>query len=280
MLRSNDISTWVGEICDQFDDRWQAGGNPRVEDVLPPEAEDRGALMVMLRELLAIDMEYRWKEYFKTDALSRRPWLEDYIQRFPVLRNSRSTVIQLLMSEFRARQVWGDRPSMATYQERFPKLGHSMTAKLHEVLGSLVASEVKVFSEGVLRFSAPVERPVLVGRQRKDEPSPVWMERDDDVERLVVAAANDRRMSRQHMRIELVAVNRLLVVNCSEVLDLEVEGTKVAPGNVQHVCPPASMSLGSYVVRFVTTSKVEGLDIFSVDVQSKNGNSANGECLP
>ena len=271
-LDTNDIDEWVGEVCDQFDERWQAGCFPNVEDVLPPNAEEQGALLAMLRELLAIDMEYRWREFFRAEAVApkqratsrrRRPWLEDYVRRFPVLTTSPSTVVQLLKSEFRTRQVWGDRPSLVTYAKRFPKLGKSLLAALHEVLAQIVTSEIKVFTDETLRFSAPVTRPVVLGRQRKNEPKPIWMDQDDDVDRLVIARADDRSTSREHVRLELVAVDRLLIVNHSELLETTLGNDTILPGQVHHTCPPASISIGSSVVRFITVSKIRNLEIHS-----------------
>ena len=105
-------------------------------------------------------------------------------------------------------------------------------------------------------------RPLSIGRQRGNEPEPVWMDQDDDVDRLVVAPATDRAISRIHSHVELVAVNRLVIVNRSETAEVglsELEGN-LMPGEIYPTCPPVSLSIGETVVRFTTTSKIPGLD--------------------
>lgn len=270
-LNSNQIAEWIGEVCDELDRRWQSGCYPNVDDVLPPDAEVRGALLPMLRELLAVDLEYRWRQHFspsdarKSSSSHRRPWFEDYIRRYPILTTSPSTVIQLLKCEFRTRQIWGDRPSIATFIQRFPKLGQSLMGALREVLAQLVTMEVKAYRAGQITFSASVFRPLSVGRQRGDEPVPVWMDQEGDVDRLVIAPAEDRSVSRTHARLELVAVDRLIVVNCSDSLDLHLgdSGRRIIPGEVFPTCAPVSVSLGTVVIRLTTSTKIPNLDIHS-----------------
>src|SRR3954447_4942320 len=61
-------------LCDRFESEWLAGGRPRLEDFLPlVEEADRPAL---LRELLAIELDYRRR-------LGEQPTAEEYRPRLP-----------------------------------------------------------------------------------------------------------------------------------------------------------------------------------------------------
>ena len=55
----------VDAVCDRFDALWQAGNTPRVEDFLDcvPEAARRD----LLRELIALEVEYRLKAQERPD---------------------------------------------------------------------------------------------------------------------------------------------------------------------------------------------------------------------
>ncbi|HEY2839860.1 MAG TPA: protein kinase, partial [Pirellulales bacterium] len=64
----------VEEVCADFEQRWRAGQRPIIEELLgDAEGLNRSAL---LRELLAIELEYRFLS-------GERPDLKEYSQRFP-----------------------------------------------------------------------------------------------------------------------------------------------------------------------------------------------------
>jgi hypothetical protein len=74
----------VNTACDGFEEAWQAGQRPRIEDFLGkvPEAEQAA----LLRELVALDMVYRRQA-------GEQPQFEDYRARFPDVSLSLSATL-------------------------------------------------------------------------------------------------------------------------------------------------------------------------------------------
>ena len=74
------------------------------------------------REILMIDLErrYRAKRGSLHDELGHQPRLEDYVRHFATLGLELELNLECICEEYRARTVWGDRPSAAHYVERFP----------------------------------------------------------------------------------------------------------------------------------------------------------------
>jgi formylglycine-generating enzyme required for sulfatase activity/tetratricopeptide (TPR) repeat protein len=64
----------IDGICDRFEDAWQAGQRPQIEDYLSDTPEPLRSLL--LRELLKLDLVYRRQS-------GETPVAADYVQRFP-----------------------------------------------------------------------------------------------------------------------------------------------------------------------------------------------------
>jgi hypothetical protein len=106
-------------LVDQFREAWQAGNCPRVETFLPPQPASgpSAARQELLEELVAVEMEYRWRGGPRLDA--GRPKLEEYLKRFPELGGPERVSMALVGAEYRARHLWGDRPGFEEYPGRF-----------------------------------------------------------------------------------------------------------------------------------------------------------------
>jgi serine/threonine protein kinase/ABC-type branched-subunit amino acid transport system substrate-binding protein len=70
------LAARVDAACDRFEAAWQAGQRPRVEDYLGDAPEPERS--VLLRHLIAVDIEYRQKH-------GEQPQAEEYRVRFPAL---------------------------------------------------------------------------------------------------------------------------------------------------------------------------------------------------
>jgi hypothetical protein len=95
--------TWqrVDSIVQRFEEAWQAGQHPTLEDYLPPEGPDRLAVLI---ELAHIDLERRLKAGEPVSA-------EEYLRRFPELAAD-AAALQLTEAE-RAFRVLQALPAMA-----------------------------------------------------------------------------------------------------------------------------------------------------------------------
>jgi serine/threonine protein kinase/phage FluMu protein Com len=111
------------ERLEGFEEAWQSGIPPRLEEFLPAGGDPE-----LLAELVRIDLEYRWRN-------GERSLVEVYLARFPTLATGGRLAVELIGEEYYVRRRWGDRPSHAEYATRFPQ----QAAALPEVLSRLDA---------------------------------------------------------------------------------------------------------------------------------------------
>ena len=121
---------------DRFDTQWRSGKLPEIEHYI--EGANDQECREVLPELIAIDLEYRWrisdqstrnqisanieqlvKATQRPDDLGSSPMLEAYFKRWPALKSDDATVATLVAEEYRARHRWGDRPGQDEYVKRF-----------------------------------------------------------------------------------------------------------------------------------------------------------------
>ena len=135
-----------------FEAAWCEGRPEPIERFLP--AEGHPCREATLEELVQIEMEFAWKAYGGNPQDRLPPRVEDYLARFPSLRQP-SVVLRLLRQEDRLRRIGGESPTGEEYRQRFPELcadglefigqlpaGGATTRRLpefpgHEVIGEL-----------------------------------------------------------------------------------------------------------------------------------------------
>jgi tetratricopeptide (TPR) repeat protein len=98
-------------LREHFEQAWQAGTPPSIEDYLTSSVQDRTTL---LRELVQTDLEYRLRAGEAVRA-------EEYLGRFPELASDAEALLGLIAAEYRHRQHLGQQPALAEYLERFPE---------------------------------------------------------------------------------------------------------------------------------------------------------------
>jgi serine/threonine protein kinase len=67
-----------------------------------------------LTELIKADLEIRWRR-------GQNGLLENYLEQFPELGTVHTLPAALIYEEYRARQRYGDKPALDSYQARFPE---------------------------------------------------------------------------------------------------------------------------------------------------------------
>jgi WD40 repeat protein/serine/threonine protein kinase len=134
----------VRDLADRFDEAWQRGAPPRIEDFLRDAHGSDGtpldetARRELLEELVKLDLEYRWRGQVPVDgATVSWLFLEDYAARLPELGPPERLPVALIAEEYRVRHRYGDRPSSHHYAERFPHHGPALAAALRAVDDSL-----------------------------------------------------------------------------------------------------------------------------------------------
>jgi len=119
---------------ERFEEAWQRGAEPRINDFLPPDTvENRACRRNLLEELIKIDLERRWRSDAHPTNGPKRRLLGDYFQHHPELGGLAECSVELIVEEFRVRRRWGDRPSVADYAVRFPAQGRPLLERLAQV---------------------------------------------------------------------------------------------------------------------------------------------------
>jgi WD40 repeat protein/serine/threonine protein kinase len=113
--------TWerLDHLVMEFEDAWEAGRRPRVEDFLPPAGPERSAALV---ELVHVDLERRLKagEFVRVEA---------YLAAYPELADQASILLDLLRAEHALRRPREPRLGLAEYLRRFPQ--HAAALRQH-----------------------------------------------------------------------------------------------------------------------------------------------------
>lgn len=142
----------------QFEEDWEAGSPPSIAECLASLGDLSGECrqrQALLRELVAIDLECRWKHSGSLETLTRahddsalppagseipcKPLLEDYRSRFPELGSQEALPVELIAREYRVRHRWGDRPAHAEYSMRFSAQDPTLRDELFKVDRELAA---------------------------------------------------------------------------------------------------------------------------------------------
>jgi serine/threonine protein kinase len=98
-------------MADRFEQACRGAGPVDLTEFLPPQGDPLRP--VALQELIKTDLEIRWRHRQNVS-------LESYLARFPELGSAASLPAALIYEEYRARQLYGDRPPLDGYRGRFP----------------------------------------------------------------------------------------------------------------------------------------------------------------
>src|SRR5262245_7828582 len=100
------------EAVDAFEDAWQSGRTPVIDDFLPADAAARAAVLV---RLVHIDLEYRLRR-------GESVRVEAYLERFADLAAESEVLLDLLAWEFHIRRIGEPGLTISEYRLRFPHL--------------------------------------------------------------------------------------------------------------------------------------------------------------
>jgi WD40 repeat protein len=143
MTPASQHRTLLRAAADRFDADWQNETPPLIEDYFSAflartgQDLDAPARAEVLRELIKIDLEYRWKG-------RAEPWLlDDYAVRLPELGGPATWPVDLIAEEYRARQRWGSQPPEWDFLARFPGREAEVETALRAVDQSLTGPSTK-----------------------------------------------------------------------------------------------------------------------------------------
>src|SRR5207245_6841792 len=93
-MNARDDSALLTTLVERFEEAWNAGSSPSLEEFLPADASQRGAALAVLAHL---DLTRR----LQAGEPAR---IEAYLARFPELAHNRQGMLALIAAEFDLRQ--------------------------------------------------------------------------------------------------------------------------------------------------------------------------------
>lgn len=117
-----DDSSTLESLYEKFESAWVQTPFPDLRNYL---GENTGESQVtLLAELIQIDLERRWRSDVAVpaaDPIPARPKIEDYLTALPEFESLDQIPLEVIVAEFRVRQIWGDQPDLSDFVSRFPQ---------------------------------------------------------------------------------------------------------------------------------------------------------------
>lgn len=148
-------STHEAQI-EAFEAAWRTAPPPDIAPFITEAAPHRLAL---LRELVCVDLELRWKRSAESGDNSLPLTLRDYLARFPELGSPDQPPLELLAEEYRVRHRWGDGPTQAMFLEQHPAQSASLAPLLAEIDAELALESIA--PQRIAPTTAPMPPPAF-----------------------------------------------------------------------------------------------------------------------
>src|SRR3954447_3705622 len=108
---SRELSEQCEVVIRRFEDAWQGRLRPDLESYLPTTLTDDTRLLV---ELVHIDLDFRLRN-------GEPARVEHYLERYPLLKNDRDALLDLIVAEYNLRRHWRADVAAEEYPQRFPQ---------------------------------------------------------------------------------------------------------------------------------------------------------------
>lgn len=153
-------------LIEKFEQEWRDGNRPTVATFvrkrLTSESNaDKSVEASLVHELIAVDLEWRWKYSRCHGFASRR--VEEYWHELPSLGSLETIPMSLVEEEYRVRRLWGDHPEHDELLARFPQHAAILSARLAGVDRELQAELGDVGAWGALNSTTEM---TAAARQR------------------------------------------------------------------------------------------------------------------
>src|SRR4051812_10181312 len=122
----------VDRAVRSLEEEWRRG-EPQLEQHWAKHDPDRTTSV--LAALVKADLRCHF-------ARGRRPTINDYLDRFPILRDEDDRVLSLIYEEFCLREEQGERPEAESFCRRYEPWRDSLASQLkyHQLLSRVVGS--------------------------------------------------------------------------------------------------------------------------------------------
>jgi hypothetical protein len=139
-VSDGDSHSRVEQQIAAFESAWQEGSLPNLNDFFTGESLIDATLA---RELAAVDMEFRWRHADEIEhpdnTNGQPPSSHDYADLFRDENGIHSLPIELVIEEYRIRNVWGDCPSASTFAQEYQGIFRSFVRALQDIDAELLA---------------------------------------------------------------------------------------------------------------------------------------------
>ncbi|TWU07499.1 hypothetical protein [Stieleria varia] len=237
-----------GDLLDQLDQSWIAGGPVDLAELLSRVSADDSTLA---QELCAADLEWRWRADSPNKPSARvyasllgRHWDDAECRR------------NLMEAEWCVRCVWGDAPDVDEFAKALPeRLGWS--SDLSRQLHALVPWTTTLSGASMKRpVVIQVNHDFVIGRQGAKEPqAPSWIA---SKKRLIVANSHFRIMSRDQLRVRRTRTSEIEITNISKTAPFDSEQAQLQPGESIRRPLPTAISIGEVNLEITLPSQAIG----------------------
>lgn len=147
------------ELISQFESMWKSGETP--PDVFAFLEHNSSSTRSEDRQLLLLkDQDHRW-------SVGCPLHVEDYVERLPHLADEPSSLLELALGEFRARQRGGSPATIDEFAERFPIIADQLREKLTVLAwGGLTEDQSDNIPLGATILQTPDGKDPHIGRYR------------------------------------------------------------------------------------------------------------------
>jgi serine/threonine-protein kinase len=143
---SEEGSTPPQSVVERFEEAWEAGQRPLLDDYLPADGPERGRL---LEALVHIDLERRLKA-------AEKARVETYLGRYPEVADNPELVLALIAHEYQLRRRHEPEVTPDEFVERFPERAAQVRERLERITAAPETGPASVPPGGVryrrLRF--------------------------------------------------------------------------------------------------------------------------------
>jgi len=167
--------------------------------------------------LIETDIERRWKY---PQPIPRMTVFE-YLAMLPITFSKKARV-QLVSTEYKVRNRWGDCILLNDLYERYKELGPPLVQSLQKIASEIAWPKATVVVDSETQLEARLDRRLTAGRQRSRDAVPWDVVTTADEHHFVLCESDDTSISRRQLEAALVAPNSVRLKNSSSSRTLAI----------------------------------------------------------
>lgn len=110
---------------------------------------------------------------------------------------------------------------------------------------------IEIYRQDRLVHADEIDRPIELGRQQTAREPLFSSLPGGSADRLVVAPIEERTVSRRHLLVEPLSLDRLRITNLTSRGTVQLDDLPMQPGTARELAVPYKMTIGNYRIRFL-----------------------------